>query len=110
MIRFGDCASEGQGERIRRRNGGERCKGTNQSAIGEQRIGHWDALTVVVTGATAGLSLFREIVRTTEAVIGKKIHHAKVLRKLRTTPTPEQVKKARAQEKRVDQARNRPQD
>jgi hypothetical protein len=110
MIRFGDCASEGQGERIRRRNGGERCKGTNQSAIGEQRIGHWDALTVVVTGAAAGLPLFCEIVRTTEAVIGKKIHHAKVLRKLRTTPTPEQVKKVRAQRKRVDQAHNRPQD
>jgi hypothetical protein len=38
--------------------------------------------------------------------MAKKIHPAKVLRSLKTKGTPEQVKKARAQKKRVDEARN----
>jgi hypothetical protein len=42
--------------------------------------------------------------------MGKKIHPVKVLRSLKTKPTPEQVKKARAQKKLVEEARNRSQD
>lgn len=42
--------------------------------------------------------------------MAKKIHPARVLRSLKTKATPEQAKKARAQKKVVEQARNRSRD
>jgi hypothetical protein len=39
--------------------------------------------------------------------MAKKIHPAKVLRTLKTKPTPDQVRKARRQRKLVDRSRKR---